>query len=411
MNDELNITAADLEPSILERAHAADGAIVVLPLREVGGTGIYPQSTLTLVKRLRSAGVSAVYLHAPEHRRFEVKKSAVLDAGVTLLLGVASSAAWDAIKALAKRGRSSRLEVTYLDLETAEMRGTAWRVAGETEAVLQAIDSMRSEAGGASPGQQAASGTVGPSACKFAAAGRDDDLRTDHVRNMITERRQEADDLRAAAENELADDEPDRVLAEQMARRSLHFYARSLDWAEDTNEEEDAHRRMDEAGAWVSSTFGCWLEREGETYQQSCPVALAHNRIGFSVGGTATRICSLCGDDFSECEHIPGVAYMVPGGSSDLGWCRICQEESCEHSPTQLYRVSVVAIIQELDVREVSLVNKPAQPEARVVQMSVPALELQAEFGEEFIPGMDVSCDRCLSPCEGLIQHESLGDI
>ncbi|HEV7938542.1 MAG TPA: hypothetical protein VGP18_11030 [Solirubrobacteraceae bacterium] len=318
MNDELDITAADLEPSILERAHAADAAIVVLPLREVGGTGIYPQSTLTLVKRLRSAGGSAVYLHDPEHRRFEVKKSAVLDAGATVLLGVASSAAWDAIKALAKRGKSSRIEVTYLDLETAEMRGTAWRVAGKTEAVLQAIDSMRSEAGGASPSQEAASGTVGPSACKFAAADGDDDLRTDHVRNMITERRQEADDVRAAAENELAGDEPDRVLAEQLARRSLHFYARSLDWAKDTDDDEDAHRRMDEAGAWVRSTFGCWLEREGETYQQTCPVALAHNRIGFRVGGTATRICSLCGDDFSECEQSRNHPYAFTVGTRFL---------------------------------------------------------------------------------------------
>ena len=30
-------------------------------------------------------------------------------------------------------------------------------------------------------------------------------------------------------------------------------------------------------------------------YSQTCPVALAHNRIGMSIGGTARRLCSLCG--------------------------------------------------------------------------------------------------------------------
>lgn len=202
-----------------------------------------------------------------------------------------------------------------------------------------------------------------------------------------------------------------RPTATQPSRRlgqALQFYARSLDWAEDTDAEEEAHQRMDAAGEWVRSTFGCWLARSGATYRQTCPVALAHNRVGFSIGGSASRICSLCGEDFSECEHVPGIAYMVPGGSSALGWCRVCLEKACDHSPHQLYRVSVTAIIQEMEVHEVSLVDKPAQPEARIMQMSVPTSELQAELGDGFIPGIEVSCDRCLRPCEGLIKHEPL---
>ena len=61
---------------------------------------------------------------------------------------------------------------------------------------------------------------------------------------------------------------------------------------------------------------------------QTCPVALAHNRIGMSIGGTAKRLCSLCGDDLSECEHTPGTSYLVPGGVSSLGWCRVCLQEA-----------------------------------------------------------------------------------
>jgi hypothetical protein len=68
---------------------------------------------------------------------------------------------------------------------------------------------------------------------------------------------------------------------------------------------------MDQAGAWVRETFGCQLTRSGTRYSQTCPVALAHNRIGMSIGGTARRLCSLCGDDLSECEHIPGISYLV----------------------------------------------------------------------------------------------------
>jgi len=65
-------------------------------------------------------------------------------------------------------------------------------------------------------------------------------------------------------------------------------------------------------------------------------------------------------------------------------------------------------MIQEMDVHEVSLVNKPAQPEARITQISISASELQAELGDGFVPGMEVSCDKCLRPCGGVIKHEPL---
>ena len=79
---------------------------------------------------------------------------------------------------------------------------------------------------------------------------------------------------------------------EDDARAALTLFARSLDWAEDTDEEETAHQLMDEAGSWVRRTYGCQLSRSGTQYRQRCPVALAHNRIGMSVGGTAVRACA-----------------------------------------------------------------------------------------------------------------------
>jgi hypothetical protein len=242
----------------------------------------------------------------------------------------------------------------------------------------------------------------------FTTFGPDDDLRDAFRRRQVANRRARAQSLLDSAREELTTSRDDGAFAraKQLARQSLVFFARSLDWAEDTDEEEEAHHRMDEAGTWVRETFGCRLERNGTRYNQTCPVALAHNRIGFSIGGVATRVCSICGGDLSECDHLPGTAYVVPGGPADLGWCRVCLKDSYDHSTSESYRVSVVAIIRQMTVDEVSLVSKPAHPEARLTAISVPTADLQSALGYEFEPGMEVSCDRCLLPCDGLIRHD-----
>ena len=239
-------------------------------------------------------------------------------------------------------------------------------------------------------------------------AGSDDDLREDYRRGQILNRRAAAKELMRVAHDKIADpDDADAMAAaEDAARQALGLFARSLDWAEDSPDEDEAHELMDNAGWWVRTTFGCQLGRSGSGYRQRCPVALAHNRIGLSVGGTAVRVCSICGADFSECEHLPGTAYMVPGGPDPLGWCRVCLKETCEHEPGQQYRVSVVARITEMSVDEVSLVPKPANPECRILEMSISTSDLVEALGSEFVPGSEVSCDRCLYECGGLIKHD-----
>lgn len=222
---------------------------------------------------------------------------------------------------------------------------------------------------------------------------------------MVQERVDNAQGLRAQAERSLRGAHPDRVAAERLARAALGGYASSLDWAEDTDREPEAHRLMDRAGRWVNATFGCDVAWDGSAYRQDCPVALAHNRVGLSVGGVAKRKCSLCGGDVSECDHLPGVAYLVPGGADELGWCRICLKERCEHTPTDVERVSMVSIIYEMDLEEVSIVHKPAHPEARISSVTLSTAELKEELGETFVPGVRLQCDRCASTCGGLIKH------
>lgn len=193
--------------------------------------------------------------------------------------------------------------------------------------------------------------------------------------------------------------------AEQTAREALESFRSALNWAEDGPREAEAHDRLDSAGKWVRQTFGCTLPQEGTSYFLTCPVRLGHVRVGLSIGGTATRTCSLCGEDLSECEHQRGVAYQVPGGVGELGWCRVCAKTECqEHSPDQFYRAGVIAIIGEMALDEVSIVAKPGHPDARIHRQSVDTADLRATLGEQWRPGMPVSCDFCLSPCRGLIR-------
>jgi hypothetical protein len=250
-----------------------------------------------------------------------VKKSALGEVAAALLVGIGSNAAWDALKALFRTGPSNDVDVTYVNLDTPDENLTAWRVVGDSDAVLRTIDSLRSQGSSVPAGGETHSSPASTEQTTIDAAGPDQALRLDYTREQIEKRRQAADEKLAGAKAAMAVDSPDRDAAEREARCALQLYARSLDWAEGTPSEDDAHHAMDAAGKWVRTTFGCRLNREGTTYTETCPVSLAHNRIGFSIGGSATRICSLCGEDLSECEHLPGTAYIVPYGGSALSRC------------------------------------------------------------------------------------------
>ncbi|MGC2206910.1 MAG: hypothetical protein WA724_03535 [Candidatus Dormiibacterota bacterium] len=382
-------------------------SLVVLPARIVDGHPIYSSASGHLVKALRANGIDAEFLDPPGDRAFELKKSAEVVTASAYVLGIASNASWDLIKRVFGARSERRISVTWFALdEEPDQRSEAWKVEGETSAVLKAIEWLRAQQDSKSPDRPAeAPKQVAQNS--FPASGSDADLRDAHRRQQVAERRDSAQTLLATAQALVVGDvdEEARERAEGDARAAFGFFAASLDWAEDTAEEDEAHRLMDSAGEWVRRTFGCNLERSGTEYRQTCPVALAHNRLGFSIGGYATRICSLCGNDLSECEHEPGTAYMVPGGPEPLGWCRVCLNDTCEHRASKTYRVSVVATLRDVRTEEISLVHKPAQPEARILALSVTASDLRELLGNEFVPGIEVSCDRCLLQCGGLVKH------
>jgi hypothetical protein len=81
-----------------------------------------------------------------------------------------------------------------------------------------------------------------------------------------------------------ADDE-----AEAKARSAFPTLRSAMNWLEDGPYFEEAHTQIDQAGRFVRETFGCPLLFEDGTYYQTCPVALAHNRIGLSPGMVRPR--------------------------------------------------------------------------------------------------------------------------
>jgi len=165
--------------------------------------------------------------------------------------------------------------------------------------------------------------------------------------------------------------------AERRARKGLATLRSAVDWLEDTDAFERAHLALDDAGRQVRLKFGCHLDFEpGKGYSQTCPVALAHTRVGSSFGGIVEEVeCSICQRDPEDCDHITGEQY-------DDQWC---------------YRQ-----ITKVDLFEVSLVSRPLQPDARLTSVSIPRKRLADSLGPTFRYGMRVSCDLCLQECDGM---------
>jgi hypothetical protein len=173
--------------------------------------------------------------------------------------------------------------------------------------------------------------------------------------------------------------------AEAAARSSLAGLASSLNWLEDTDEFDEAHRLLDLAGEYVRRTFGCSLHWTGSGYEQRCPVAIAHKRIGVSPEIVLDGWdCTICGSDAETCEHIAG---------------RVYDGEPCARSARGPMRVLGVA-----------WVTRPDQPDARLTALPVSTEALRSAMPPEWQPGAPVSCDRCLLPCEG-VEEFDLADL
>jgi hypothetical protein len=235
-------------------------------------------------------------------------------------------------------------------------------------------------------------------------AGNDADLHTTYVRRRVAGYRAAANRLMAQAQKRVGH-APES--AEQFARQALDAATRAFWWAEDTGEEERQHQLIHKHKQWIRKTFGCSLHFDGRNYSRRCPADIAHLRVGLSPGFVADRECSICGGDLSECPHRKGRAYWVRGGSRHGRPCPVCLREQCDHRETRLYQVGVRGVIRNIrEVREVSFVTRPAQPEARPAALPVDREKIERALGASFRFGMPVSCDKCIQPCAGFNEYD-----
>jgi hypothetical protein len=189
---------------------------------------------------------------------------------------------------------------------------------------------------------------------------------------------------------------------EKLARKALRAAAETYWFAEETALASAEHEYLHEIGRWTRETFGCQLDREGTQYSTSCPVMLADKRIGFSVGVVARVVCSICGENLSECSHRRSRLYWVRGGPTGFGPCRVCGKRKCAHKSGQLYKAPVIGIMKDCVLEEASVVDVPADPLARQTKLDITQANLRELLGAAFTPGVPLNCDHCLEPYHGL---------
>lgn len=142
-----------------------------------------------------------------------------------------------------------------------------------------------------------------------------------------------------------------------------------------------AHFEVHRTAELLGGAFGCLLRRRGGCLWDTCPITLSHIRFGLSAGFTARRMCSICSQDLSECEHLPGLRYRSDG-----------QLASGDDDSWQV----ATSVVQSVDrLTEVSLVRYPRDPLARVS-----AIESASAMS---VGSQSVRCWRCVAVCQGWI--------
>jgi hypothetical protein len=191
--------------------------------------------------------------------------------------------------------------------------------------------------------------------------------------------------------------------AEASARAALRNAVDALNYLEDTARLDEAHGWVHKTGALVGGLYGCEIVLEDGVWWETCPTRLAHVRMGWSPGFTARVGCSVCGGDFSECEHMPGMSYSTVAAVDDDGTCSICLRAACgDHNAGDSYLAPATGVISEADLLEISLVPRPRDPLARITGVEMEPSLLESILGSIPQNVTRLRCRRCLEPCSGL---------
>lgn len=183
-------------------------------------------------------------------------------------------------------------------------------------------------------------------------------------------------------------------------RTALGLASDALNNLEDDEQSDAAHDHLHRVGKAVGLLFGCPVEFENDSYWSTCKVSLAHSRWGFSIGMTARRLCSHCGMNIDECEHLLDQPYEYMVEFDEHGLCTHCVRTDCGHTAGEVILTRPWGRVAEADLHEVSVVRRPRDPLARATRVELDIGHLRAFLG----PGVDegqLNCTRCVEPCPG----------
>ncbi|MEV0890247.1 hypothetical protein [Promicromonospora sp. NPDC050262] len=175
----------------------------------------------------------------------------------------------------------------------------------------------------------------------------------------------------------------------------------ALNYLEDHELKEDAHRAIHRAAFVKRGLFGCPIVLRDGAYWEDCAINISHLRMGLSVGLVSDFACSICARLVEDCDHQMGEPYPKVA-ERDSGECSICEGTECEHIMGQSYLAVAYASAINAVAHEASFVARPRYPQARIVEMirdlgetgNDPCVRAAAEQGI-------LNCDADLGPCKG----------
>ena len=209
-----------------------------------------------------------------------------------------------------------------------------------------------------------------------------------------------ANELWKNGQAQLNDNKP---RAEETMRESLHYLLNAFHIAAD---EPKLGILLHQRGRLIHDLFGCRLRMAGDTYYEECPVILSHVKFGFSIGGSADAVCNICGIDPWDCEHIKGFKYNGIVARRIGRICNICLKETCDHVVGKIYNnVEVVDIITKIKIDDISIVQNPADPLARIETYTLGPEDILKLLPDSekahFFPGKTViHCHHCMDCME-----------
>lgn len=358
---------------------------------------IFPQPTPEVLAALREGGLDvSLYDDGKEKRELVLKDANIIlptlvffgSAAVSIGCSILSNLIYDRwIKPNPKRAPLVRAEYVEIDDNGTVLR---WRRAeGNAEEVRQLL---------------AQEATRPPDSKPY----RDAQTRNLHEPAEDAQRRGPAQAALAEGAElveraEIALQKKRRTTGEELFRQSLTKLREATLWEPDVS----AHREyLHRTGLRVHHLFGCRIEFKKGEYSVSCPVMLSHTKGGFSIGGTATVVCSICGANVLECAHIGGRQYNRVTAARMGVLCNICGKRKCSHVEGRSYDgVERFGLVTDLDLDHISYVESPADPLCAVYSYNLPKADIlkllpQRERAEFVFGKTPLHCHHC-TLCDG----------